>query len=194
MKFLAERFTSKSLLVLATLLAFSGRIFGAEEAGDRWGSLLEIGRAANLLVVVAVLVYVARKPLAHFLTVRSQTIRDQLAEAQKARVDAEARLNEINARMSGLEEELVEMKTAAEKEAREEYQRLTAAADHEADKILERARLEIDGLTRAAQLELKAHAAELSIQLAQDRIRSEMTEDDQRRLFARFVARVGGRE
>ncbi len=194
MKSLTERIIFQSVLPAAALLTLSRPVLAAEDAGDQWGSLLEIGRAANLLVVAAVLVYVARKPLAHFFAVRSQTIRAQLAEAQKARVEAESRLNEINSRMSGLEDELRQMKTIAENEAGEEYRRLTAAADREAEKVLERTRQEISGLTRAAQLELKAHAADLSVRLAENRIKSEMTEDDQRRLFARFVAKVGGRE
>jgi len=115
-------------------------------------------------------------------------------EAQKARLEAEARLNEINLRMSSLDDELRQMRAAAEIEAREEHERLVASADREAEKILERARLEIEGLTRAAQLELKAHVAELSVQLAEGKIRDGMTVEDERRLFARFVDRVGGRE
>ena len=70
---------------------------------------------------------------------------------------------------------------------------MTAAAERDAEKIIERARREIDGMTRAAQLELKAHVAALSVQLAKEKIQGEMTNDDRNRLFARFVAKVGGR-
>ncbi|MGD0308216.1 MAG: ATP synthase F0 subunit B [Acidobacteriota bacterium] len=181
------------LLVPAICAALSSEAWAAE-TGDRWGPLLEIGRFTNLLLVAAVLVYVGRKPLASFFASRSQAIREQLMEAQKARLEAEARLNEINLRMSSLDDELRQMRAAAEIEAREEHERLVASADREAEKILERARLEIEGLTRAAQLELKAHVAELSVQLAEGKIRDGMTVEDERRLFARFVDRVGGRE
>jgi F-type H+-transporting ATPase subunit b len=182
-----------ALLAPAIYAALSSEVW-ASETGDRWGSLLEIGKLTNLLLVAAVLVYAARKPLASFFASRSQAIRDQLMEAQKARLEAEARLHEINLRMSSLDDELRQMRAAAETEAREEHERLVASADREAEKILERARQEIEELTRAAQIELKAHVAKLSVQIAEGKIRGEMTMDDERRLFARFVARVGGRE
>lgn len=193
MKLRTNAWLHRALLAPAICAAFSSGAW-ASETGGRWGSLLEIGKLSNLLLVAAVLVYAARKPLASFFASRSQAIRDQLMEAQKARLEAEARLNEINLRMSSLDDELRQLRAAAEIEAREEHERLVASADWEAEKILERARQEIEGLTRAAQLELKAHAAKLSVQIAEGKIRDEMTVEDERRLFARFVARVGGRE
>ena len=193
MKLRTKAWFHHALLAPAIGMVLSSEAW-ASESGDRWGSLLEIGKLPNLLLVAAVLVYAGRKPLASFFANRTQAIRDQLMEAQKARLEAEARLNEINLRMSSLDEELRQMKAAAEIEAREEQERLIASADREAEKILERARQEIEGLTRAAQLELKAHVAELSVQLAEGKIKGEMTAEDERRLFARFVARVGGRE
>ena len=173
-------------------LAAPGVAWAAEGEGDRWGVFLTLGRLANLILVIAVLVWVTRKPLANFFAGRSQAIRDQLAEAQKARMEAEAKLAEIQARMSGLDHELAEIKAAAEREAQSERQRLVAEAERDAQKVVERARREIDGMTRAAQLELKSHAAELAVQLAEQKIQQEMTDDDRSRLFARFVASLGG--
>lgn len=182
------------LLGAGIYLALPGFAAAAEGEGGRSELWLGIGKLANLILVIAVLVWVARKPLANFFAVRTQTIRDQLAEAQKARAEAETRLAQIEASMSHLDSELREIKANAEKESWEEYQRLAAIAERDAEKLVERARREINGMTRAAQTELKAHAAELSIQLAKEKIQTEMTEEDRRRLFERFVAKVGGRE
>jgi len=180
------------LLVEVVCLALPGIACAAEGAGGRSELWLGIGKTANLILVICVLIWVARKPLASFFAARTQSIRDQLAEARKARQDAEARLAEIEAAMSSLDRELREIREAAEKEAREEYQRLVAAAERDAEKTLDRARREIDGMTRAAQIELKAHASELALKLAEEMIRHEMTEEDRNRLFERFVAKVGG--
>lgn len=175
-------------------LALPALALAAEGQGGRSELWLGIGKLANLILVVSVLVYVARKPLANFFIVRTQTIRDQLAEAQKARLEAETRLAEIDASMSSLDTELREIRKTSEREAQEEYQRVVTTAERDAERILDRARREIDGMTRAAQIELQAHAAELSIQLAKEKIQNEMTEEDRKRLFERFVATVGGRE
>jgi F-type H+-transporting ATPase subunit b len=167
-------------------------LWAAEGGGERWGALFLIGRLFNLGLVVFVLVWIARKPLAEFYASRSQSIREQLAEAQRAREDAEARLAAVEARMSRLNEELAEMKAAAQREAEEEYRRLIAEAERDADKIVERSRQEIDVLTRAAHLELKRHAADLTVRLAEDRIRAEIDDADRERLVGRFVDQLGG--
>jgi len=163
----------------------------AAGGGDSWGILLTVGRFFNLALVIGVLVYVARKPLANFFASRSENIRQQLAEAQAARREAEGKLAEIESRMSRLDEELQEMKAAAEREAQAEYRRVLDDAQRDADKIIERARREIDGITRTAQMELKAHVADLSVQLAEETIRREISEEDKGRIFSRFVTRLG---
>jgi F-type H+-transporting ATPase subunit b len=192
MKLKGTRFTfSAALLVLTGAVALPESVFASEE-GNPWGGWFDVGRVFNLLLVVGVLVWVTRKPLASFFANRSQAIREELAEAQRARAEAESRLAEIELRMSRLDEELKEIAHTSEQEGQDEYQRLLLAADQDAKKIVERSKQEIDGMTRAAQLELKQHAAELSVQMAEDRIRTDITPADRERLFTRFVAKLGG--
>jgi F-type H+-transporting ATPase subunit b len=139
-------------------------------------------------------VWVARKPLASFFAGRAQSIQEQLAAARKAREEADAKLAEIESQMSHLDEQLRDLGVAAEKEAQDEYQRLLAETQRDADKIVERARQEIEGLTRTAQMELKAHVAELSVRLAEEGIRREITDQDRDRLFMRFVTKLGAKQ
>ena len=181
------------LLAAALPLLLPGVALAAEEGGNKWGALLVLGKVFNLAIVVAILVWVARKPLANFYASRTESIRERLEEAQKARSDAERKLAEMEARMSRLDDELEEIRAAGEKEGREEYERLLAQAEADAGRIVARARQEIDGMTRSAQLELKNHAADLAVRLAEEKIRAEMTDDDRGRLFERFVSRLGGR-
>ncbi len=94
--------------------------------------------------------------------------------------------------MSRLDDELRAMKATAETEGQEEFERLAAAAERDAQKVIDRARQEIEGMTRAAEIELKAHAAELAVQLAEERIRQEIGPEDRQRLFLRFVTKIGG--
>jgi F-type H+-transporting ATPase subunit b len=178
------------LFVIAFCLFAPGILLAAEEAPSRWGAWLNIGRFFNLALVIGVLVWAMRKPLATFAANRTQSIREQLEEAQKARQDAEDRLIEMAQRMGQLEDDIRELKASAERESQEEYQRLVDAAEKDADKIVARARQEIDGMTRAAQLELKQHVAQLAVKLAEDKIRSEITSEDRDRLFTEFVSQL----
>jgi F-type H+-transporting ATPase subunit b len=154
--------------------------------------LLLAGRFFNLAVIVGVLVWVARKPLRNFYASRTQAIREQLDQAQQARIDAEAKLAEMQSKMSRLDDELRELKAVAERDAQQEYERLVQAAEKDSERIIERARMEIDGMTRAARMELKAHVAELSVGMAEEKIRHEITDEDRSRLFEQFVRKVGG--
>jgi F-type H+-transporting ATPase subunit b len=182
------------LLLAGFTLLFPDRVSAAEEGGDKWGILLTIGRLFNLALVAGIVVWLARKPLAEFFVSRTQSIHEQITEAEKVRRESEAKLAEIQSRMSHLDEELKALKESAEKEAQAEYQRLIGEAERDAQKIIDRARQEIDGMTRAAHIELKAHAGELSVQLAEEIIRREITDEDRGRIFARFVTRLGVRQ
>jgi F-type H+-transporting ATPase subunit b len=187
-------------LYYITFLSLGGFLLSADpacaaEGGGGWGGIvLTIGRLFNLALVIAVLVWMARKPLTSFYASRTAGIREQLEEAQAARAEAEARLAEVESRMSRLDEELRHIKETAEREGQDEYRRLISAADADAEKIVARARQEIEGMTRSAQIELKAHAAALAVRLAEERIRRDITDEDRARLFERFVSRVGGGE
>jgi F-type H+-transporting ATPase subunit b len=193
MNTLRARIFFSALWLITMVIALPEVVLAAEE-GNKWGIWLELGKVFNLLLVIAVLVWALRKPLLNFFASRTQAIRDQLAEAQKARIEAETKLAEVESRMSRLDDEIREIKAAAEKEAGEEYQRLLAAAEQDAEKIVERSRQEIEGITRAAQKELKLHVAELSVQLAEDKIRDEITDADRGRIFSHFVTKLGGTE
>jgi F-type H+-transporting ATPase subunit b len=193
MNTLKARFPLFSLLLVTGTIASSDTALAAEESSG-WGIWLEVGKVFNLLLVVAVLVWAARKPLSNFFASRTQAIRDQLAEAQRARMEAESKLAEIESRMSRLDDEIREIKEVSDKESREEYRRLLTAAEQDAEKIIERSRQEIEGITRAAQQELKLHVAELSVKMAEARIRGDITDGDRGRLFSQFIAKLGGKE
>jgi len=182
------------MLLLAAGKTVLPEIAFAAQEGNKWGIWLDIGKFANLILVISALVWVTRKPLANFFAGRTQEIRKQLAEAQKAREEAEERLVEMESRMSRIDDEIREIKIAAEKEAQEEYQRLLTAAERDAEKIVERSKQEIEGITRAAQKELKLHVAELSVKLAEEKIRGEITDADRERIFSRFVTKLEGKE
>ena len=181
------------LVAAAAVLVSPAAAVAAEEGGaSKWGALLIIGKTFNLAIVVGLLVWVARKPLANFYASRSQLIRDQLDEALKSKAEAEARLAGMEARMSRVDQELAEVKAAAEVDARAEYERLLAEARSDAERIVLRARQDIEGLTRAAQIELKDYAADLAIRCAEEQVQREISDEDRRRLFATFMDKLGG--
>ena len=65
------------------------------------------------------------------------------------------------------------------------------ATETEGAKILASAESEIDTLTRAARLDLKAYAAKLAVDLAEERIKSRMTPEAQGKLVQSYVQDLG---
>lgn len=183
---------SAALMMIAGLMIDPASVLASEEA-EPWGIWLGFGRLFNLVLVVGVLVLIARKPLSNFFRGRTDSIREQLAEAQKARAEAEGKLAEIQSRMSRLDDEIREIAGTAEKEAQNEYGRMLAQAEQDAEKIVERSRQEIEGMTRSAQQQLRLHAAELSVRLAEEKIQNEISASDHERLVNRFVSKLGGK-
>ncbi|MGH9428648.1 MAG: hypothetical protein ACRD2L_20350, partial [Terriglobia bacterium] len=73
------------------------------------------------------------------------------------------------------------------KEAEEEKVRILESANMEAQKILEVAHREIEGLKKSARLELKAHVAELAVKLAEERLQKSVGPEENKRLVMRFL-------
>lgn len=169
--------TTATLLILASPLE-------AAEGG-------EAPRIINFAIVAAVLFFLLRKPLAEYLTARAAQIREELAQAKvnrergdKARLEAEARLETLDAQVAKAREE-------ARQAAEAEGARIVKNALGEAAHITALAKKEIDAELEAGRRKLLARAAELSVELAQQEIQSKMTKEDQANLVDRSIALMG---
>src|SRR6266705_6782448 len=121
MKGLRHKLLIIPLVLVCFSFLFPDRVLAAEAGGDKWGILLTLGRFFNLALVVGIVGWLARKPLAEFFVTRTQSIHEQITEAEKVHRESEAKLAEIQSRMSHLDEELKALKELAEKEAQAEY-------------------------------------------------------------------------
>jgi F-type H+-transporting ATPase subunit b len=163
-------------------------VFASEgEAAGGWGIWEAIGRIFNLALVVAVLVYVLRRPLGLFFEERRQNIHASLENALRAKNEAEGKLAEMQRRMNSLDDELQAIRRKAQLEIEEERKRSQMLAEQEAERIVSVARREADSLVRAATLELRSEAARLAVELAEKRIKSEINPEIEGRLIKNFL-------
>jgi len=100
----------------------------------------------------------------------------------------------MESRTSRLDDEIRERRSAADKEAKNDYQRHLTAAEQDAEKTVERSRRGIDGIARAAQQELKPRVRELPAKMAEERIRGEISDADRERILCQFVRTLGGEQ
>jgi F-type H+-transporting ATPase subunit b len=163
-----------------------GEAAGGEEHG--WGGT--IAKAVNFAVLVGVLVYFLRSPIATHLRTRSETIRKDLVDAANLRKDAERQLSDVRSQLAALPAELAAVRQRGEEELAGERVRMQAATARVREQLLERTRRDIDIQFRQARRALVEHTADLAVGLARKRIEREITPEDQARLVDRYAAGV----
>ena len=136
-----------------------------------------LGMGINFAIVAGVVIWISRKYLPAFFRNRTAMIQKAMEEARQASADANRRLAEIENRLSKLDVEIAEMRTAAEKEAAAEEEKIRAAADEDARKIVESVGQEISVAVRTARRELTAYAADLAVALAKKQIHVDASTD-----------------
>ena len=151
---------------------------------DRVAKLLNFG------ILVGILVYFLRTPIASYLSGRSAQIRQDLVTAAEMRRTATAQLEDIQKRLSELPAELAALKGRGEEDVRAEKGRIAETAETERARLLEQTRREIAMRLRIARRELTEHAAQLAVQVAHDRIERTITPEDQLRLVDRYTAQL----
>jgi F-type H+-transporting ATPase subunit b len=163
---------------------FLAKITGLSLHAAYW---LAIG--INFAVIAAAIIWFAKSSLPGMFRSRTQSIRKTMDEAQRASADASRRLGEVESRLARLDADITAMRAQAEAEAAAEEQRIKAAAEEDARKLAESAGQEIEAASRLALRELKAHAAELAVSLAEKRIQVDAKTDQA--LVDSFVGELG---
>jgi F-type H+-transporting ATPase subunit b len=159
-----------------------------EEGGG--GALGVAARLFNFAILAGTLVYLLKSPLVNYLERRRTDIRRDLIQAAETKKTAAAQIEDIDRRLQALPAELAALRAHGAQETAAEDARIRAAAAADRDRLLEQARRDIDQHVRIAERDLVAHAADLAVGVAADRIRQTITDDDQRRLVDRYVQQL----
>lgn len=161
----------------------------AEEPHEQT-TLQTVAKLGNFALLVGTLVYFLRTPIAAHLTSRAADIRQDLVTAAAMRTAATARMAEIDQQLRSLPAELDALRAQGARDVEAEQARIAAAAAAERARLLEHTRREIDTHLRVARRELTVHAAQLTVNVAEARIRQTITPDDQLRLVDRFTSQL----
>jgi len=128
----------------------------------------------NFAIFAGGLVWLTKGALSAAFKARAQELEDRLNQAEKDRLEGEAQVRELEARMAGLQEELGGILAKADVDAEAEKQRILTAARAEAEVILAQATSEIDFQRRHAEQELRALVVELAVQGASQRLQNQL--------------------
>jgi F-type H+-transporting ATPase subunit b len=177
----------------------AGREASGEPEGESheegWGPV--IAKTVNFALLVGILVYFLRTPIAAYMAGRIAKVREDLVTAAQTRETASRQLAEIDAKLKALPAELEELKRRGAEDLAAERVRIEQAAEAERQRLLEHTRREIDMRFRVAKRQLLELTADLAVGVASERIARAITPDDQVRMIDRYAAQVtdaSGRE
>jgi F0F1-type ATP synthase membrane subunit b/b' len=177
------------------LIALFINIFSpAEGESAPWWNIpsFEVWRWVNLLIFAGLFIYILRRPVSEALRARREGIRRELMRAQEERNAALAKLEEVEARLSRLDDEVRSVREQSEREAAEERERIRRSTEEETRKLREQAQREIESAGKAARADLREFAAEQSVRLAEKMIRRDIRPEDDARLVNLRVEELGG--
>lgn len=169
----------------------------AAEAGGGHGAKLHFDivkegmRIINFVILLGVLVFALKKPFLNALSNRTATIERTLKEAQEARDQAEAKQREYETKLANLNQEIDAIRTEARREAQALSERIVTETQSTMHKLTEQTQRGIEAEKQRALEALRAEAATLSLQLAEELLANNLTQDDQQRLVDDYVQRVG---
>ena len=146
-------------------------------------------RWINFAIVLALIVYGFRKAAPSFRR-NADDIAQRIAEGTRAREAAERQRREAQAKLAGIENEVAALRVEAKRSAEAESERLKELARVEAETIERSAQAEVAAAERAARLELKAYAAQIALERAEQQLRRELTPQAEAVLFGAFVGEL----
>ena len=190
----------KRVLFLLAALTMAALPALAAEGAEPPPSLLA-GNIGNVIWTVFIFVLVlvvlgkfAWGPILNTLQQRESFIHEALAKAKRDRDEAEARLKEYEDRLATARAEATAIVEEGRRDADAVRHKIEAAAKHEADKMIDRARREIQIATVTATRELYDLSAKLATDMASRVIGRELSAQDHERLIAEAIDGVEGAE
>jgi F-type H+-transporting ATPase subunit b len=161
---------------------------GGGEDGDPLMDLMY--QVGNFTLLIAVVFFVARKPVVAYFEGRREQIKNDLDQAAHLLSVAEDRQAEIQGRLRDLQTQLDEIREISKQRAEEESERILAKAQEAAARIKSDALEATSQELLRARRELRAEAAGLAVELAGEILKEQVGDADRQRLLDEFITRV----
>lgn len=175
------------IITLCLFFLSSSIVFAA--GGLAPGNTLKdwIWRIVNFAILAFILVKFAGKPLKDFLRQRKELIEKSLKEAQEAKELAAKALSEIEERLKLKDKEIEDIILSAKTSGEREKERLIEEGNKLSQKIIEQAKTNIDYEIKKAKEIIREEAVDAAIKLAEEKIKTRLTKEDQKKLLKESI-------
>jgi len=142
---------------------------------------------AGLMILLSRFAY---KPLRNLLAQREASIQKAIDETKQTRDEAQQLLEQHRAEILAARNDARKIIEDGNRMVQEKQKEVEARAHEDAEKHIERARLEIERETRNSLDDLKTTVAALSVRIARQVIRENLNEDRHTELADQFIERL----
>ena len=177
------------VVVIAGILAVASPALAAGGGSGPSASEL-MWQAVNLVLLLGVLFFVARKPITAYFAERREQIKNDIKSADKLLAESKKQFSEWQGKLVELEAEVQTIRDETRQRAQDERDQIVAAAHDSAERIRADAVAAVDQELRRAQVQLREEAANLAIDLAASMITEQVDDRDRDRLLDEFITRV----
>ena len=143
------------------------------------------------LVIWAVLAKVAWPMVVGMLDKRQETIKNNLDEAEAAKIEAQRSLEEYKKQLADARREAAGIVDEARRAGEQVKADITAQAQAQADEMIAKAKKSIEKEKLAAIADLQSSVANLSVSVAGRFIGEDLSDDAQRKLIEKYVVEAG---
>jgi F-type H+-transporting ATPase subunit b len=168
---------------IALLIATPAMASGGEDAGLLYPII-------NFVLLIAALVYFARKPVLEFFNDRRGEIQNDLKKSSDLLGEAEAKFASWQRKLADLDQELETIRETSRQRAESERANIIADATASAERIRADATAAIEQELRRARGVLREEAADLALELAENLLQSQVNDGDRERLVGEFIERI----
>ena len=151
---------------------------------------LEVWKFINLAIFVGFGIYILRRPISGALAGRGESIKRELIDAQEQKARAVTKLGEADSLLSRVDTDVQAIKEHSRQEAETERDRLAAAASREIEKLKQQGEREVDNAAKVARKSLRQFLAQKSVELARDKVRTQIRPEDDRQLIENSIGEL----
>jgi len=179
------------ILLAVLFLSFEAAMAASGgDSGSKGWAMTDWFRVMNFVVLAGALVFILRKPVSQALSSRIKGIQEQLKSLETQTAEAEKQLAQYNEKLSQLESEAAKIVDAYIQQGNEAKAKILKEAERTAEKLRAQARRNIEHEFDKAKQKLQQEIVESSLQKAEERLKKEITAQDQDKLIDEYINKV----
>lgn len=145
-------------------------------------------KLANFTIFAVALGWFYAKTAPRFFNARSADIQKAIKEATGLKMDADLRYSEIDRKMAALAEAVKGLRDQSAIEMEQAHQQTLRETEQQIQHIRDDTAAEIEALRQESARRAKRQTARLTLLLAEQRLRKQLSETEPENLFREFVA------